>query len=276
MLGKIIKHEFKATWKSIVGMFAIIIAMLIISSVSYMLQDNDYDVMPTDILNIVTGISIFLLVMSLICGSVIIIVVMCKRFFDSVYSNQGYLTLTLPVNKLTILNGKIITYFVWSVATLLVVIPSGWAYICLLADEDFSKIFDYISDYLYECDNFFTQVVIPLLSGAFSIIQFFLFIFACLSMGQLSNKHKIGSAIGWGFIFRVIQSVIGGIASYFFTLANKGVVSSVILGFLTGRGRIYTDSYNKVIFFNFFMVLVFTAFYYMITGIIMTKKVNLQ
>ena len=41
MLGKIIKHEFRATWKKICGMYAIMIISLLVAMVSFNLEDID-------------------------------------------------------------------------------------------------------------------------------------------------------------------------------------------------------------------------------------------
>ena len=52
------------------------------------------------------------------------LVVMIQRFYKNVLGDEGYLTLTLPVNVHEILWSKLIVSFVWFLATGLIAIAS--------------------------------------------------------------------------------------------------------------------------------------------------------
>ena len=272
MLGKIIKHEFRATWKKICGMYAIMIISLLVAMVSFNLEDIDLNGTATDIFRIILGISMLVLVVSLTAAFVIILVLLCQRFYQSVYSNQGYLTMTLPVSKFSILNGKLITYVIWSIVTVFVIVPCAWGYICFVEkSNDFMDLFRFIGDYIENCDDILYELILPIINLLFIPIRLYLYIFACLSLGQLSNKHKIGMAVAWSFFLRVGEMIITGLISVLF-VPDTNPVSLVMIFFRITSG----DVMRRLNLFSLIGTLIIVAIYYMITALIMNKKVNLQ
>ena len=272
MLGKIIKHEFRATWKKICGMYAIMIASLIIGIISYNAKDADLGDFTSDIASIVSVISMTVLIMSMTAASVIIFVILCQRFYQSIYSNQGYLTMTLPVSKINILNGKLITYLIWAIATILVIVPCAWSYICFIdGRNEFWDIFEFIGEYIYNCDDILYEFILPIINMLLMIIRVFLYIFACLSLGQLSNNHKIGMAVVWSFLLRIAESFVSAFISYFFTQSN-GPYSLMLFMFKST----FANTMRTISIFSLVISLIIGGIYYVITLLIMSKKVNLQ
>ena len=270
MLGKVIKHEFINTWRYVCTMYGIIVTMLIISSLS--LIGEDYN----GFASIMIGLSMVLLAMSLWLGGVIIFVILCKRFFDSVYSNQGYLTHTLPVGKLTLLNGKLITYIIWFIISVCVIVPCGLAYLCNLGNVTWVDISDAIIDYIFDCEDIMAQLILPLINLFIMVVRVFLFIFAALSLGQLSNKHKVGMAIVWGFVMGVAQSFISGIISYSFMTRTKiSWATTLVTTFLRGAGTT-AEALRTIEIYNIVTGILIGAVYYAITAYMMSKKPNLQ
>lgn len=105
MLGKLIKHEFIQTSKSLVAVYGASAVAILVLLISYLTK--------------VTFIGITASFALIVIGLVAIIMTLAmviKNFNDSLYGSQGYLTFTLPVKSSQILLSKFFVSFVWLVA----------------------------------------------------------------------------------------------------------------------------------------------------------------
>lgn len=195
MLGKIIKHEFKATYGVYILMF---VALFAVTCAEKVTQYIDMDFALWDVFKILLTIVFVLFVIFMAFASQIVSVV---RFYKSMTKDQAYLTHTIPVKESTIIWGKAITAFVWIILSF---IASGIAAIIFLFD---SKMLDYVSegfDMIADAINkepvvilwavlVFVLVIISVFAGLF---QFY----AAIGMGQMFASHKVAGAVLFYFI----------------------------------------------------------------------------
>ena len=96
MLGKLMKYEWKATWKLLIPLNLFIVVMSILAYITIQLRffDSDNDlVMMTGMLLLMTY------VLSMFVISIVTVIYLIYRFYTSVYGEEGYLLHTLPVDK---------------------------------------------------------------------------------------------------------------------------------------------------------------------------------
>ena len=214
MLGKLIKHEFKATWKmvALMNIFLLVLTALGVLSFAFKFWNVDNDIM------MAFGIlSLVFYYLSILVISIAVCIYVAIRFYKTLYSDEGYLTNTLPVTNHQLLISKILVGSIYELVTSLVIIVSVLAlFFSLVMQFDaatISEIQSVINEVtltlnsqihislpvlIIECIVFF------ILSCISSIITFF----GAISLGQLYQKHKVlGSIIAYFAIVTVIQII---------------------------------------------------------------------
>ena len=137
MLGKLLKHEFKATARTMLPMFGVVLVLSVLANLSFTrIADTD-----SGALDILFGLFIVAFFLGLFTMGVMAMVVMIQRFYKNVLGDEGYLTLTLPVNVHEILWSKLIVSFVWFLATGLIAIAAVFVAVFTLTYTEFGEMF---------------------------------------------------------------------------------------------------------------------------------------
>lgn len=131
------------------------------------------------------------------------------RFYKTMYSEQGYLTHTLPVTPGQLLTSKLLVSGCWTVITYLAVVLSVFILFAgaINGHPDSVTIWDVLSEIFIG----FQEVGMPLVKISLYYLQSLLIcpfvmvmqIFGCLTVGQLSKKHKVlmGILVYIGLLF---------------------------------------------------------------------------
>ncbi len=149
------------------------------------------------------------------------------RFYKNFFSDEGYLTFTLPVKRSQLLNSKLIaamTVLFSTFAVLLIdltlifmiafgtefinpeALKSIWAFIKELFNPINTKPIMYLVVYALEI------VLITFLSSMFSV----LLVFVCISFASMiTKKNKVFAAIGIYYLVNMVLSWMGQILGYF-------------------------------------------------------------
>ncbi len=119
MLGKLFKYEFKNTAKVMLTIYGVLLFTTILASVSFfsttLVEDNE-TLLP--LLSLLTAAVTTLYIFSVFALFTVSYVYLCIHFYKTMYSEQGYLTHTLPVKPITLFNVKLATSFLWLVTSL--------------------------------------------------------------------------------------------------------------------------------------------------------------
>lgn len=256
MLGKLIKHEIKNTYKVMLIVYAAYILLTVLGCVS---SYNMFSVNSMIPLNV---IGIMFYVFSCVGVFIATFIFICIRYYKTMYSAQGYLTHTLPAKGITVFNAKLIVSFIWMFLAEVLLLASIMCFAIAISDGELAGL---ITSYSWSDINkiFYEEMgmnLIPLLiwMGVASVLGILienLWIFASFAIGQLVNKGRIplsiGAAMGMYFIFEFIgiietlfsrnsvlsQMVIMGKAAdeielglYFRSLAVSSTIWYVIIG----------------------------------------------
>ena len=120
MLTKLLKHEFKATGRFMWVIYAAMVLLSIAANVSMRLMEHDNNTL----VNTVAVLLLVAWVLSLVIGSIMIFVMLIKRFYQNLLTDEGYLMFTLPGNVHQLVLSKLIAATVWFMVSVLVVILS--------------------------------------------------------------------------------------------------------------------------------------------------------
>ena len=84
MLGKLIKHEFKATGKSFVLLFGATLALTVFSKIAMYLPFDNL------IWQIIVGVAAVACVFCIFAGFIVAFVIMIYRFYNNMLKDEGY------------------------------------------------------------------------------------------------------------------------------------------------------------------------------------------
>lgn len=288
MLGKLLKHEWKSTWK--VGCI-LLLGLVLVSFFGWfsfqapvwkaMAEDSYYTGFSIwDLVSVWTIIMYFIMLIGLNYG---IIIYMAVRFYKTMYTDEGYLTHTLPVSKHEILVSKILNSSLWYLLMTLGVflsvfvlvfsmvgalMPEGysWAYIW----EQISPEMDYINEMFREIfgmgvGGYFGMLIV------FSLIQpicGMVIIFGAISMGQLFTKHRVLMAI----------------VSYVGIMIAAGMVSSVVQGVFSVSRMVKMESSNAMagsymnmtMWISMLLSMVEAGIMYYVSYYVTSRKLNME
>ena len=219
MLGKLLKHEFKATARLFIPIFIMVTA---ISVAVRFLVDILYDINNggTQAGEIFSMIIAFIFGAALVIGMICLILsgpaVSLYRFYKNVYTDEGYLTNTLPVKPVSILASKLITGIVWTIVSGAIVVlcflilASSSKIILFFADDNiyesayYNALFDFILDNIWFIISF---MIFGLISVTMSISS----VYVSVSIGNLANRHKVLISIAVYFFLTIVLGMAIGI-----------------------------------------------------------------
>lgn len=265
MLGKLMKYEWKATWKLLVPINLFVALMSILSYIMVQLSffDSDSDLV------IMTGTMIIVAyILSIAVVSIATMIYLIYRFYTSVYGDEGYLLHTLPVDKHHIIIAKVLVSVSW------VIINTVLIYVSIIMLFSTQRAF---MDAMADSFEFYVEmanrngiqvisgfeVLMTLVASLFALIARVLKITACVSLGQLAPNHKVLSAFGFYCGIYFVQNIF----SVFYYIIVFGVMAKA------GDIRLIFDTSWE---FNLISSLIYSVIFYILTWYVMEKKLNLD
>ncbi len=156
------------------------------------------------------------------------------RLYRHLFSDEGYLTFTLPVKRSEILNSKLLSGLIINFASVLIVILD--IFIFLLAGIDHSEIANVLSFIGMMLSSAFElwgalsiayilEAVLLLL--CLSLVSY-LFIAICMTFAaMIAKKYKIFAAIGIYYVVSAVITFIGQLAIMFGSIGLAALLSSL-------------------------------------------------
>ena len=268
MLGKLIKHEFKATAKFFGAMYLIV---LIIGGVLKIVAEiEEFFNVDNMILNMilgVTGIAFVLGIIGVIIGSFILIL---KRFYDSMIKDEGYLSFTLPVTIGQHIAAKTIVSYLWMLVSAVYVVFMI-LFMFVGQGEALASLRESLELAIKEINeqHLWSYVFYIIAALALSIYSYIITGYACFSIGQTWNKNK----------------VLGAFVSYIVLYMVNQIISAIFMGIIFGANILGTNMesmevadtlFKSVMIFSIVYTILQSVVYTIITHVMLNKKLNLQ
>lgn len=228
MLGKLMKYEWRGLRLPLTIMLSVLGGSTLLTCIVIFTINPKLD-------NVASGLSIMSLVLSIMLyyfgiigcsvGTMLIIAI---RFYKTTYTDQGYLTHTLPAETKTILAAKTITSVLCYLlmlagifATVLVIIGAIYVHVSNLSGYDSEYMDRAVAEFMSEMSVYFKKEY-GISFGAFitfytvfmvvACISAIMTVLGCVSLGQLYTKHRIIGAIIAYFSVISIQQFISYLA----------------------------------------------------------------
>ena len=214
MFAKLLKYDLRAVFKHwwIAAAASVLIAA--IGGVCISIVNVNYT--SYGALQTVATLGLVLSIVGIILFYVLSELLVLIRYYKNFYSDEGYLTFTLPVSKSSLLNSKLLmSLIVFVVSTAVLLLDIGIMLIIGYADQIFKvyfweQIFAVIAD-ITKVLGGYTAVYI--VEGLIALLTLWVFtalaIFICITVASmLVHKHKVFAAVG---IYYVATGIISGL-----------------------------------------------------------------
>jgi hypothetical protein len=271
MLGKLIKHEFKATWKVMALICAVLIGTGIVGGLtlrSFVVQDDITDIQAL-FLSFISMFFIILLVSLALLSTAYLVV----HYYRSLYTSQGYLSFTLPASITQVVSSRMIVACIWSIASSLCLMVCIVLVIVLGSAQYFTDISSFFNEMIDEIkcsvgtSGLYTFLIEYILMCILGIMERILMFCFSISVGQLWEKHKILGAVIAYFTTSFVLSII----STFMSLGYYGALAAI---------DTYTTSFDSYLttFLLKYMIysVVLIVLFYVGSIAISNKKLNLD
>lgn len=287
MLGKLIKHEWKGTYK--IGCL-MILALAVISFFGWLafqtpmwqqLSGEEYygELSTLDLLSLVTLMMYAFMLVGVSYGTIIY---MAVRFYRTMYTDQGYLTHTLPVSKNKILISKILVSGIWYVLITIgilisVVILMVSLFSVVLPDVHWNDIAEFFELY---GDEFVAVLrdelginlaywgVLLIVSSIVAPFCTMTIIFGAISIGQLFTKHRVLMAIVSYVVISILNMVVSS--------AVQSATSMNALVEMTSETTAFNNYMNNSVLSAMGLSLFMAVVLYLVSYFVTSRKLNME
>lgn len=269
MVKKLFKHEFDAYKRFLLPVYLILLAVSVFTRILYFFETD------TTVFRIISVSSIIALVVTSVVCIILTFVNIITRFYKNLFTNEGYLSFTLPVTTEQHIFVKLTVGVVAAISSLVSVIIG----VCIAtAGEMTVEIFKVV--------GYFFKKVPPLFDGHFwfyfvevilivllALVVSILLFYSCIAIGQLSKKNRVLAAVGAYFGYYLIEQVLGTIfIIVFYALQDTGFYTT-ILKFMEKNSY---EFIHIVLAISFVIYALLALLFFFITNRIIKKKLNLE
>lgn len=266
MLKKLIKYDLKYG----VRIFAVLHAVLIISCLLIRFLVIDHLDFSADPEHFAPAIAILIVILTMLFSTISFgcCIMYAVRFYKNLFTDEGYITWTLPASPLTQLWAKIFSASIWYILDLVICFGCSWL---LIAGENVQSALKMIYPEFQNAlgmsfSSFCCLVIFFSFIGIFACI---LFIYTSITVGQLVPAHRVITAIAVYFILNLITQLISFAAS---------VISSVLPDYIVSFSQAqpdFSEYFIQMLLIGSITTTVLAILGYVLTYRILQKKVNL-
>lgn len=267
MLGKLLKYDFKSVFKFwwIAALTSFGVSLVGSGCITVLRAERD---LPT----VVDASAIFVLIIAIVSFCIFAVlptIIIFIRYYKNFFTDEGYLTFTLPVKVKNLINSKLIMSVVLMIATGIVLVIDVFTMLGIgFADVIFSKEF---------LDNLFLIVkeviekvgayillygVEAVILAVLSVVSFFLFLFCCITLASvITKKARVITAIA---IYYGVNCVVTFILEIFVIFGIQGIFQR--MGALS-ENMIYPvfglGLFTVIALISVFCIMLYTLLFYM-------------
>ncbi len=278
MLGKLLKYDMRYVARIMPIMYLVAFAMSLLMSLVIFLISK------LAAMSFVLGMVWLLWALALSVVAYSGVIMIASRIYKTFYSDQGYLTFTLPVTSSQLIWSKVLLYVIWQligmiVAVICVALPVATG-VLTFATDGFYNTMKYIFDFMvYFFKDMFSSDGATFVGSCISMLVYTLVsyvsapiaIIFSFSIGQFVNKHRVIAAIGIYYAYSTVMYILLSILSFFIYIPgimSDTYVDSSIIGIASTQLMWY------MIFCSILTIIV-SSICYVVTKHIMANKLNL-
>lgn len=277
MLKKLLRYDFKAVLKYwwIAALSSVVLSIGGGWCISVFANEKPLP----EALYVVAGLLMVIVVLGLVAFAIMSTILVFSRFYKNFFTDEGYLTFTLPVKRSQLLNSKLITSITTTMLTTFVIIIDVIVMVCIgLHNDIFSKASlnsfenDFLKDFLNDeyIGYYFLYFIEALVLVTLLVLFSTLFMFCCITVASIiTKKAKVITAIG---IYYVANSVFSFVVQMFWLFGIASLESW--LWNLSEQNTVKVVSlilFGLILFISIFCGVLYSLQYWMLD-----RKLNLS
>lgn len=224
MFSKLLKHEWRANagLLGILSLCALGAGLLgggLLRAIVYV-EEHMKDLQMVSLTVSSLSVIMFFLVLALLAYALAVQFIMLFRFYKNKFTDEGYLTFTLPVKASHIFLSSLLVMLAWLAISVLVVLAAGTLIILIGVGEHLPEIgyvFEQLAESLQLMEDFFlpgmgTYAVFSILQVFVSPVYALVLLMTSITLGCiLAKKHKILASIGMYYALNTAVGIISSI-----------------------------------------------------------------
>ncbi|WKY46318.1 ABC transporter permease [Eubacteriaceae bacterium ES3] len=274
MLGKLLKHELKATGRTFLPIYAALIILTILNKLVITLGiPNFYEetTVSNPFLEMIFVITMFLYVSIVVALSVMTLVVIVQRFYKNLFSDEGYLMFTLPVKVNEHILSKLLIALLWTfistIAIIITILILSWgSFSWLDVTQSFSLLSTEIETQLHLSIGLVIFEAVLLVIA--EIVSSILMIYVSITIGQLFNQHRVIAAFGAYIVISVVLQIIFSLVILLIPIFNLDYTFMSLID--------PTELVQWVLNGTTAVNIILSAIFYFATQYIIKNKLNLE
>lgn len=214
MLGKLIKHEWKAIWKIPAILIGALLVIAVLAGLTFISPVWRSGISGLEIFSVLVWLLFYFAIIGVSVGIMLFLAV---RFYRSMFTDEGYLTHTLPAAPHQLLISKMVIMAVWIFLSMVgiffsILIFGGMAVLFLQPEISIGNMWKEVCRELERSG----MLGINLVSFAASIIFMLIvspvngatMITGSISLGQMVKGHKVLGSIGAYFAINMVVQIL--------------------------------------------------------------------
>ena len=275
MLSKLLKYEFRATGRTFLPMYAI---LLVMSAVAHLAYSGALE--RPNAIGWLQVVITLIMVMLFTAVWVITLAVIIRRFWRNLLGREGYLMNVLPVSPAQHIGAKLLTAAVWTILSVIVSALAAWIMLGGAIDLAFEVDWPTVRAVWQEAwaglrgERAAGLTVLMLVQGVLcclsGLAMAILSVYAAMCIGQLTSRHRvwasIGAYLGVNIVFSTVSSwIIGGRIAHYTVrpLPDEGTRTALL-------------AINTEMLLYFAVCLLFSVALFIACDQLMKRRLNLQ
>ena len=216
MLSKSIRYEWRASTRKMLPLYLAMLALSVVSHFAQRYLDAGSDIRIINILSVITMILFFA---GLAAISISGIVLTVQRFYRSFFSDEGYLTMTLPLSTHKLILSRLTVSVIWYALSFFACVLSVFIMIVggkelMLFPGALRELFSALRELIQRSEG---KVVGGAVLLCFELLLCWvlfsalcsLAIYAAMAIGHSFNKHKSLLSVVFAIAFYQVGSFLG-------------------------------------------------------------------
>lgn len=261
MLGKLMKHEWKAVAKILLVLH---LALLAMAGVGRMLLSIEILKEKENL----WGALLLVYMFSVFCVSVGSQIFLAVRFYKNMYTDEGYLTFTLPVKPWEHIFAKVSVASLWILIDIIVIIAS---ILILVMNKEVMADFvpawnEMVSEIRANNVMGVSEVILTIVVLLLSLVSVPLLYYVSISIGQLFHSHKLLASMVTYFIIANVIKIISAVGSSVYMLSSVDkLIATDGMGF-----------YSDMLLASVIGLAIMCVGFWMVIQYIMSRRLNLE
>lgn len=260
MFAKLLKQEWKATsgMLGILSLGSLGVSLLVTGLMRF--ESADIAGVP-EIVWIPVGLMIFAGFLAILAYSAGVQIMLIARFYKNKFTDEGYLTFTLPVTTHQILLSSLLNYLIWTLISAVVTVTSFVIPLALgisgggIFNNDVWKVLSEAFGLMLQEEGVSGYLTLVLVSSVISVLASMMLIHTAVAMGAvLAKKHKILAAFGCYYGFSMVLSVVSSVLTFGVGITSVGIQTQAeVFGMMNGMIIVQMVVYAAVAVVGYFL-----------------------